>query len=103
MCLDKKTNKYFVGGLNIITYGIFAYYFYQYAYANPDAGECWATASSATPLSVETAGYKNVTAQFHSWFYWGFIINIVSVVLGVFQILAGVMKSEGLAKLATMV
>ena len=89
------------GAGNIIINAVLAYYFYQYAYANPDVGECWATAGQTTPLSVETAGYKNVTAQFHSWFYWGFIINIVSLVVGVLQVIAGALKNEGIAKLAT--
>ncbi len=71
------------GVCNLLINGILAYFFYQYAYANEDVGECWATAGSTTPVGVETAGYKNVTAQFHSWFWWGFIINMVSIVVGV--------------------
>ena len=81
------------GGFNLIINAVLAYYFYQYAYANPDEGQCWAAENSRTPVATETAGYKNVTANFHSWFFWGFIINIVSLVVAVLQFLAAGLKS----------
>ena len=32
------------GAGNLIINAVLAYFFYQYAYVNPDVGECWATA-----------------------------------------------------------
>ena len=91
------------GAINLIINAVLAYYFYQYAYANPDEGQCWAAESSRTPVATETAGYTNVTANFHSWFFWGFIINIVSLVVAVLQFIAAGLKSEGIGKLAACV
>ena len=81
------------GGFNLIINAVLAYYFYQYAYKNEDVGECWAADGANTPVSTQTAGYKNVSENFHSWFYWGFIINIVSLVVAVLQFLAAGLKS----------
>ena len=49
------------GGVNIIINGILAYYFYQYAFNNPDEGSCWASSGSRMPSAIEQGGYKNVT------------------------------------------
>ena len=72
-----------VGSVNLIINAALAYFFYQYAYNNPDEGQCWAHKNIRTPVATATVGYRNVSDNFHSWFFWGFIINIVSLVVAV--------------------
>ena len=56
----KKTNGAF-GGCNLIINGVLAYFFYQYSYNNPDAGQCYAIDSTQTPSATAEAGYTNVS------------------------------------------
>ena len=75
-----------LGGGNIIINGVLAYFFYVYAFANPDGNEgCWAMAGQTVPKTVEAPHYINVTEQFHVWFLWGFILNVAACVLSVLQ------------------
>ena len=98
---NQKAGQQAGGGvLNLIVNAVLAYYFYQYAYANPDQGECWAAKTSQVPSATATAGFTNVTENFHSWFNWGFYINILALVVGLLQVLAGSLRNEGIAKLA---
>ena len=72
---------------SLIFNGVLCYFFYTYAYNNPDAGECWAIDGVDTPKTTETAGYTNVSNQFHLWFWWGFIINVMGLTMAVTQFL----------------
>ena len=65
-----------LGSCNLIINVVLAYYFCQYAYNNPDEGSCWAISRNSTPSAIPIEGYKNVTEQFVTWFFWGFWINI---------------------------
>ena len=82
------------GAGNLIVNGVLAYFFYTYAFNNPDAGECWAISTSQVPKAVETAGYKHVSAQFHTWFLWGFILNVAMLVMAVLQFLLAATKAS---------
>ena len=73
------------GACNLIINAVLCYFFYTYWQNNPDQGECWATATSTTPSATQQAGYEDVSAQFVTWFKWGFIINVVAIVLAVVQ------------------
>ena len=55
------------------------------------------------PSATEQAGYKNVTEQFVTWFYWGFIINVGAMVVAVFQLLYAATESEAWIKLANFI
>ena len=89
--------------MNIVFNGVLAYYFYQYAFNNPDDGSCWAIAGNNVPSATEQAGYKNVTEQFVTWFYWGFIINVGAMVVAVFRLLYAATESEAWIKLANFI
>ena len=73
---------------NLIINGTLAYFFYQYWKHNPDTGSCYASEFSQTPSATPMAGYTDVTANFLSWFKWGFILNVCSLVIAVSQALA---------------
>ena len=77
------------GACNLLINGVLAYFFYQYAYKNPDQGQCWATDENHVASPVELPGYTNVSQQFETWFWWGFLINILCIVVACLQILAG--------------
>ena len=59
-----KQAKGTAGGCNLIINGVLAYFFYTYAYDNPDQGQCWASDSSNTASAIELPGYTEVSGQF---------------------------------------
>ena len=67
------------GVVNMAVHTIFAYFFYQYAFNNPDQGSCWAISSSQIPSAVKLPGYRNVNSQFNCWFTWGFWISVAGM------------------------
>ena len=94
---NQKAGSQAGGGVcNLLINGFLAYYFYQYAYVI-DEGKCWAADFTQVPSATGSDGYTDVSANFNSWFTWGFYINIVALVVGVLQIIAGAAKSEALA------
>ena len=94
---NQKAGSQAGGGVcNLLINGFLAYYFYQYAYVI-DEGKCWAADYTQVPSATGAGGYTDVSANFNSWFTWGFYINIVALVVGVLQIIAGAAKSEALA------
>ena len=45
--MENKQQQQGGGGIvNIVFNGVLAYYFYQYAFNNPDDGSCWAIAGN---------------------------------------------------------
>ena len=86
-----NSKQQLVPGLsNIICSSIFAYFFYKYGWNNPDlaiTGTCWATDANEVGSSIDLgSGYKNVSDEFISWFQWGFIINMCTIVIGCLQL-----------------
>ena len=54
--------------------------FYRYWEYNPDAGTCWANENTTLPRTTYQFGFVNVTDEFISWFKWGFILTLASVI-----------------------
>ena len=117
---NAKDNPQAAGGMgcyNLLCNGILAYFFYTYAYNNPDAatqGQCFASDSSDTPFDMTpdsitgavptpSADYANVGAQFTSWFFWGFVINMISIVMAIFNFLFAFTQSPIFGMLQTLI
>jgi len=73
------------GACNLIINAVLCYFFWTYWQNNPDQGACWASQTTTTPSATAQPGYTDVSAQFVTWFKWGFIINVVAIVLAVVQ------------------
>ena len=46
-----------LGSCNLLISSILVYFFYTYAYNNPDGAQCWAIATKHEPKETETSGY----------------------------------------------
>ena len=79
---------------NLIINAVFAYFFYKYAFNNPDEGSCFAKdgneiAFGEIPMitigdgesSAKTPekGFIDVSDKFQSWFLYGFILNCIGM------------------------
>ena len=49
-----------MGAGNLIVNGVLAYFFYTYAFSNPDAGTCWAKAGDTVGYAATKPGYSDV-------------------------------------------
>ena len=104
--LSKATNPENAGksgACNLIVNAVLCYFFYTYWQSNPDAGSCYAIETSTTPVAVATAGYADVSAQFATWFKWGFIINVAAIVLAIVQFLHGATQNALFGTLSAIV
>ena len=93
------------GACTLVVNGIFAYFFYIYTFQNPDSGSCFAKEGneagygevpSVTSSEGDTPqeGFIDVSAKFHTWFLYGFILNCVGMGYAVFAFLYHVTESD---------
>ena len=63
---------------------------YVYAFDNPDVAkngfECYASNGDNFGYGVDLGGRKNVSAEFITWFKFGFVINVAYLTVGVLQL-----------------
>ena len=100
---DPKQSAGGAGG-GLVVGGILAYFFYKYWQNNPDLAanngrECWATEGSSSASAQSTGmGDVNVSAQFVSWFMFGFIMYIVNEVIALLGLIGGIAQSMAILK-----
>ena len=54
-------------------------------------------------VPTPSADYKNVGAQFTSWFFWGFVINMIAILVAVFNFLFAFTESPIFAMLQALI
>ena len=86
----KPSGYTLTGCFNFVLSTTLAYFFYTYAYNNPDQGECWArddvTSMIASPVMKDEFTI-NVSKQFENWFWCGLILNLLLIAYSVFAFL----------------
>ena len=85
-------------GFNIGMEIVLAYFFFVYAFQNPDPGSCFAkegqqTGQSTAPVTrsgegdaavhTTNGGFVDVSAQFGTWFLLGFVLIMVGLSISV--------------------
>ena len=76
-------------GCTIAINGILGYFFYIYAFANPDMSTCYVDPDTWQASTTGSGGAMNVSHVFHMWFLVGFILKC----LGMVQAILGICSS----------
>ena len=105
----------------LIVNGVFAYFFYKYAFNNPDEGSCFAkggnetaygeipmisTGSGEDAIQTPEEGFLEVSQRFQTWFFYGFVLNCIGIGQTILTFLGGIIESkviDGIAKLIGIV
>ena len=81
-------------GFILIIQAIFAFFFYKYAFMNPDEGSCFAkegnitaygeipmitTGSGEDAVQTQEEGFIEVSKKFQTWFTYGFALYCVLI------------------------
>ena len=67
--------------MNLFINGFLGYFFYKYAWQNPDGAEtCFASPVGSEVYSTYEEGTMNMTHMFHLWFVIGFVISMLGIV-----------------------
>ena len=102
---------------NLIINAVFAYFFYKYAFQNPDEGSCFAkegnetaygeipmitTGSGEEATQTPEEGFTDVSKKFQTWFMYGLILNVIGMVQSIVGFLAVSLESSSVGKLGAL-
>ena len=102
---------------NLVINGVFAYFFYKYAFLNPDEGSCFAkegnetaygeipmitTGSGEDATQTPEEGFIDVSKKFQTWFMYGLILNVIGMTQSILGFLAVSLESDAVGKLVAL-
>ena len=102
------------GGAGLIVNGVLAYFFYVYAFRNPDPISCFAKEGNKTAYdeipTVTTSGalrgslmkgFSDVQIQFMSWFYFSFALSVLGLLQSILVVIFHFSSNETIQTLTT--